>query len=146
MRLDAQTLRIGVRRIGGSEEPIPDTETDAEVAVDRTGGRMDVVPHVHFRSVDHVLEPSAAPAKVRVRPMAEHGRTHGTSKEHFGPKTQERRRHVEHGLIQEKLEGVEPPVAEPVEVFRRMMHFMEFPEHRHAVQEIVHSPLDEILH
>ena len=48
-------------------------------------------------------------------------------------------------MIKDNFKPMEAPVAEPIHGFRAVMCFVNFPKHRDPVQDVMNSPLNEIL-
>src|SRR5687768_9478644 len=83
-RLDAREPEPSWRAIGherGSEEPIPHAERYAEIAQRRLI-RVGVVPDVHRRAVEEVLQGADRKAEVGVVEVTDGGVRHGEPEQH----------------------------------------------------------------
>lgn len=126
------------------ENPIPNAEDDAEIAVDGSVVRMDVMPDMQFRTVDDVLERADGNLQVGMSEMTHEGSENRVPKQGIWTETEKQCRNIQKHVVEHGLEPVEPPVADPIELLNAVMDLVKLPQPRHAVKAVVDEVLEKV--
>jgi len=137
----------GVRPPRRAEEPVPQAERDPEVHAARPVGGPGavVVPHVHPRRVEDVPQRPPGEVEVAVVEVADQRRDDGDRQDDVAPDAEGGQRQVGQPAVDDDLHPVEAEAADPVELLDRVVHLVELPQPGHAVQQVVHPPLEQVL-
>lgn len=130
--------------VGGAEKPVPEAEADGEVLIDGARIGVAVVPEVHVWPVDYVLQRAQADFEVGVGEVADGGVEDAVGEHGFHAKATEGGKGIEEDTVDDDLEAVKAPVADPVHLDDAVVDFVDPPEEGDAVEEVVDTPLREV--
>jgi len=105
---------------------------------------MRVMPDVHLGAVHDVFQRADMEAKVRVGEVGDQGREDAIPEHRCPAESKQSGGHVENRTIEDRFKPVEPPVADPIQIFNAVMDLMELPQPGYAVQAVMDQPLGEI--
>ena len=124
-------------RHDGTEEPVPDGEVDAEVAVGGARVGVRVMPRVDLGAVDEIAQRPDAQAQVRVVAVPDRGADDGEREEHFAAKPEHREGNVEQAVVDQRFGEVKAHAPEPIHARDGVVNLVNLPEPRHAMEEVV---------
>lgn len=127
------------------EEPIPKAESDGDVAVLRAMAGVYAMPGMELRRIENVLKKANADTKIGMSKVSEGRADDGTAEGGCTRKAEQCSRHVEDKLVDHNFHPVETPVAEPIHVDCAVVCFVELPECRHKMHQMLDIPLEEIF-
>jgi hypothetical protein len=137
-----------VRNISSAKEVVPKAEREAVVhAVTVLGWQVtSMVPDVHLRIVEKILQGTKRETKVGVIEVTDYGGEEVHNDEVINAKADEGEGKVFQDLVNHVFHPVIAEVSGEAHFFDRVVHFVKFPKPRNAVEEAVHVPMDEIPH
>lgn len=130
------------------EKIVPDAQRNSVVHAVRTviGHRPGMVPDMHLRIVENVLQRTERHVDVAVIEVPDTERNDVDEKEIVNPEADHRERNVLDRVVRDVFEPMESKVRGKTQLFDRVMHLVEFPEKWNTMQQTMNIPLNEITY
>lgn len=144
----ADLRRRLIRHLGSPEDPVPQAEDDPKVDRRFFVAVVVMVPKVHPRAVQDVATPTVVEAEIGVVEVADQGSKDRVDEDRHRIEAEEGQGKVADEPIDDDLRPLEAKGDDPIHlaVHNAVMAFVELPEPRDTVEEVVNAPLDEVDH
>ncbi len=142
-----RNVASGRRHVGSSEEPVPNAEGQTIVdAFNPFGKVLGVVPDVHLRRVEEILQGADRQHDIGVVEMSDGGSKHPNGKEINKIDSDQGQRNKLQHAVDDVFAKMEAEVGSKAHLFDAVVDLMKLPERRRGMQKTMDVPLREVTY